>query len=258
MSCWIRVLFALPPLADFHQRTFHLPRSCFWTLLLTAILFSGPIAALILYDIPAFGRGVNFSLAARRWIHYSLTSGLSTPAAFWSTVRNLLVAPVIEELIYRGCIFAVLRAGGFSSTSCLFWSPLLFGVGRWHLPLSLVSDVDTSPLILDSDVSHVAHLHHLINMLRNGGHSLESAMAISAGQLLITSIFGWYSGYLYLRTGRQPHRRLLPSPLSLHHPPARLPLGRLVSSLDTSFSALRSFCCPYRECSRAHRDALVL
>jgi prenyl protein peptidase len=50
---------------------------------------------------------------------------------FWKNHINpeLLQAPPMEEIVFRGCVLAVLHLAGVSKTQLLFLSPLSFGLG---------------------------------------------------------------------------------------------------------------------------------
>ncbi|CAG0879979.1 unnamed protein product [Cyprideis torosa] len=87
--------------------------------------------------------------------------------------RNIIVAPLSEEFIYRSAIVPVLKHGAFSDRTVVFLSPLMFGV---------------------------AHFHHMIENLRLG-MPLMNAIFLSSFQFFYTSIFGAYSTFLFLRTG---------------------------------------------------------
>jgi prenyl protein peptidase len=128
----------------------------FFPLLLTASLFAGPLFVNWLD-----GHRFSFSLGdsyAERLI----------------TLRNVWVGPLCEEWCFRACMCPVLIAGGFSFTSAILGSPLLFGC---------------------------AHLHHLIEHVRKRGVPMQQGIIMVAFQLMYTTIFGVYATYLFVRTG---------------------------------------------------------
>ena len=87
-------------------------------------------------------------------------------------LRNYLVAPLAEELIFRACMIPVLRptVGDWA----VFISPLFFGL---------------------------AHVHHLIDWYRlENGVSFRQACLTIIFQMCYTSIFGLFAGFLFVRT----------------------------------------------------------
>jgi hypothetical protein len=46
------------------------------------------------------------------------------------TLRVATQAPVVEEVLFRGCLAPVLLAGGFSTTAVVFATPVFFGLGE--------------------------------------------------------------------------------------------------------------------------------
>ncbi|KAG5441861.1 CAAX prenyl protease 2 [Clonorchis sinensis] len=99
---------------------------------------------------------------------------------FWETrffhlvgVRNLLVAPLAEELIFRACIIFHLQRLYPSCHELCIISPLFFSI---------------------------AHFHHIYERVYDG-ESLRKAFLSALFQVGYTTIFGAYSGFLMLRTG---------------------------------------------------------
>lgn len=91
----------------------------------------------------------------------------NTPASdllTWVMFRNLVIAPVAEEYVFRGLFMAALSHAGFSSPVAIAIPPLCFGA---------------------------AHLHF---------HFDGKAFGQLALQLGYTSIFGLYSGLLFAAT----------------------------------------------------------
>lgn len=90
----------------------------------------------------------------------------------WKWYRTFIVAPFSEELIFRACMLPLLTPQ-FGLTKSIFMAPLLFGI---------------------------AHLHHIIEGVRNGQNILPTVLT-SCFQMTYTTIFGAYSAFMYLRTG---------------------------------------------------------
>ena len=134
-------------------------------LLLTASLFLGPMYLHFLH-YPS----LSLLLAHAG----SFLSSLSSERAFLIKVRNLVLAPVCEEFIFRGCVISLLLAANLPYSALLLLSPLLFGL---------------------------SHLHHLVGMMRSKGVPLPQAVAAVSFQLLHTTLFGTFAAYVYLSTG---------------------------------------------------------
>ena len=133
-------------------------------LALTALLFAGPLYMLALdwrAGVPPASR---------------VPAG---PAA----LRNLVAAPLTEELIFRGGLLSFLLARGLAPGAAAALSPLAFGA---------------------------AHLHHLHNLVAWEGWPLRRALPAVLFQAAYTTAFGWYAAYLLLRTGS------LASPVIVH------------------------------------------
>eukprot|EP00741_Cyanophora_paradoxa_P005228 tig00000865_g5068.t1 len=92
-------------------------------------------------------------------------------------MRNLVVGPITEEVVFRACMVPLLFAAGLSRGTIIAVCPLFFGI---------------------------AHAHHVIEHIRRSGggrYSLASAIATVVFQLFYTTLFGAYSTFLLLRTG---------------------------------------------------------
>jgi prenyl protein peptidase len=136
-------------------------------LILTAILFTGP---LLMHFLSLDSNNSSSTL------YNTITESLhnSSEQQRLITMRNLLVAPLCEEFVFRICICTLLIAGNYSFNQTILISPILFGI---------------------------AHLHHLINLVQSKGYSMQQGLFTVTFQLLYTSIFGCYASFIYLRTG---------------------------------------------------------
>uniref|UniRef100_A0A674GSL2 CAAX prenyl protease 2 n=1 Tax=Taeniopygia guttata TaxID=59729 RepID=A0A674GSL2_TAEGU len=88
-------------------------------------------------------------------------------------LRNQVVAPLTEELVFRACMLPMLvpcTGPGPAVLAC----PLFFGV---------------------------AHFHHVIEQLRFRHGSVGSIFMAAAFQFSYTAVFGAYTAFLFLRTG---------------------------------------------------------
>jgi prenyl protein peptidase len=91
----------------------------------------------------------------------------------WMNIRNFVVAPWTEEIIFRGCMVPPLLASGMSPLQVSLVAPLFFGI---------------------------AHIHHAMIRLSKG-ERVTSVLLMTIFQFLYTSLFGSYASYAYIRTG---------------------------------------------------------
>ncbi|KAJ0949887.1 putative CPBP intramembrane metalloprotease [Helianthus annuus] len=91
-----------------------------------------------------------------------------------SVWRMYIVAPVTEELVFRGCMISLLLCGGFKAYTVILLSPVLFSL---------------------------AHLNHLLEYYMQQNTSLLKASMVVGFQLGYTVIFGSYASFLFVRTG---------------------------------------------------------
>jgi hypothetical protein len=91
----------------------------------------------------------------------------------WKNIRNFIVAPITEEIVFRGCMVPALLAAGMSPLKASLVAPLFFGI---------------------------AHAHHAVLRFRQG----EAFSRIIFGtifQFAYTTLFGSYAAYAFIRTG---------------------------------------------------------
>ncbi|CAK9808749.1 CAAX prenyl protease 2 [Anthophora plagiata] len=119
-------------------------------LLLTMILFLGPIC------VQGFNGYLRYT-EPNYWL------------VWW---RNLIVAPLAEELTFRACMLPLLLQC-FTPTAAIFICPLFFGV---------------------------AHFHHVVDMVK-AGINLKRALFMSCLQFTYTTLFGAYAAFLFAKTG---------------------------------------------------------
>lgn len=109
-------------------------------------------------------------------------------------IRNLLFAPVSEELVFRSLIVAVMVSSYVtqreaSSDALTETSFDVVAEGRvWSL------------CVLVPGWFALAHIHHLLEKIIVQKQSLAPALIGTAVQLTYTSIFGAIATYLYLRS----------------------------------------------------------
>lgn len=136
----------------------------FYPLIVTAILFAGPLYKDVLVD----GHLVPLHHALRN-IRQTLSSSTGQ--------RTYLAGPITEELLFRSTLIPVHLLSTTSSNprTLLLVTPLYFGI---------------------------AHLHHLYEFrLTYPRTPLQTAILRTAFQFTFTTLFGWYAAYVFLRTG---------------------------------------------------------
>ncbi|KAK7103769.1 hypothetical protein V1264_018604 [Littorina saxatilis] len=129
-------------------------------LILTMILFLGP---LYLHYMDGVFR---LYLEPRYW---------SNSIRNYVWVRNHIVAPFSEELIFRATMLPFL-VPAFGVGWSIFLCPLFFGV---------------------------AHFHHMIERVIRGQAEVADALKQTVFQICYTTVFGAYSAFLFTRTGKQ-------------------------------------------------------
>lgn len=113
-----------------------------------------------------------------------------SPAAFkegiwdsWIGYRNLLIAPIGEEVVFRSLTIPLFFVAKASPTTIIFLTPLVFGG---------------------------AHLHHLVEFVQSrtpaGSRYPPPAVwvngiAMSLFQFTYTSLFGFFAAFVFLRSG---------------------------------------------------------
>ncbi|XP_041821440.1 CAAX prenyl protease 2 [Chelmon rostratus] len=133
-------------------------------LLLTMVLFLGPLMQLAM-DCPwSFMDGIRVAFDPWFWM-------LCFSDMRW--LRNQVVAPLTEELVFRACMLPMLVPCAGPSTA-IFTCPLFFGV---------------------------AHFHHVIELLRFRQGTLSGIFLSAVFQFSYTAVFGAYTAFIFIRTG---------------------------------------------------------
>jgi len=97
----------------------------------------------------------------------------TTDTEFHVLLRNLVFAPISEEIIFRGVVVFLLRKSVSQNSTILFTAPLFFAP---------------------------AHLHHAVVKYWSG-YAAKHVVPETVMQLAYTYIFGCIATLLYLRTG---------------------------------------------------------
>jgi prenyl protein peptidase len=133
----------------------------FRSLLLTAILFTGPL----------FERGV----AEGEWREWFRRDRISETLGGWIGWRNYIAGPITEEVMFRSAIIPLHLLARISPGRIVWVAPLYFGV------------------------AHVHHFYEF--RLTHPDTSVSAAVLRSVFQFAYTTVFGWYATFVYLRTG---------------------------------------------------------
>lgn len=141
---------------------------------LTALLYSGPIAM----------KAIDFWVPTHDAQNgHSASRDIAPRQSRTMVMRDVLVAPLTEEFVFRACMVPLLIHRGFAVKSVVAIAPLFFGV---------------------------AHLHHLYELVAFQRLSMSRATLQVAGQMLYTTVFGAFATWLLIRTGS------LVAPISAH------------------------------------------
>ena len=88
-------------------------------------------------------------------------------------LRNYVVAPFSEELVFRACLIPILLPA-IGTLPTITLCPLFFGL---------------------------AHLHHIVEWVKNRDVPLRNVLLGLVLQVGYTSVFGMFSAFLFVRTG---------------------------------------------------------
>lgn len=131
------------------------PRACLQSLVLTASLFLGPL------------------LQHALGVHEGYVLLVSVPDNRWTALRDVVMAPLTEELFFRACLVRLWDAASISEPLIIFIGPLVFAL---------------------------AHAHHFVEKIRRH-ESKTTAFLQVIFQVLYTSLFGMFASFILLRTG---------------------------------------------------------
>lgn len=147
---------------------------CFKALGLVSILFIGPLIDLFYFE--KLETALTLNQTQSFWAHLPkmIYDDIKTQVATVSGLRNFIIGPITEEFVFRSGILALHLATGVSQSYMIFATPLYFGV---------------------------AHLHHAYEMVLEGNYQPQVIFFICGFQLLYTTIYGWFAGFLFLRMG---------------------------------------------------------
>ncbi|KAI1304293.1 CaaX protease [Xylaria venustula] len=131
------------------------------SLLLTAILFSGPLYETLVVDG-----------AWRQWLSLYPVSSLFHDYIRW---RNIIAGPFTEEVLFRSASVPLMLVAQTSVTRTVFLSPVIFGLAHFH--------------------------HFYEFRITHPNEPVVTGLLRSLVQFSYTSLFGAYATFLFLRTG---------------------------------------------------------
>lgn len=129
--------------------------------MLTTLLYLGPLA----------GVAVEILNHPSRYVQGKMDALRHGPRSAY--LRNLVVGPVSEELVFRACIVPLLLEAGFSLRFAILVSPLFFGI---------------------------AHVHHVHRRIVQDRVPVDQALVATALQLTYTTLFGAFAAFCFVRT----------------------------------------------------------
>ncbi|OUM65592.1 hypothetical protein PIROE2DRAFT_59888 [Piromyces sp. E2] len=129
-------------------------------LLLVLIIYIGPMVVMYMQN-EMFFQNNNY-----KQINFTLIE-----------LRNIIVGPISEELIFRSCMISVCYLANFSNTFMIFVLPLFFGI------------------------AHVHHAYELYSLHKNEENIIIQIVFSIVLQFSYTNLFGWFASFLLLRTG---------------------------------------------------------
>ncbi|KAM4726466.1 CAAX prenyl protease 2-like [Anableps anableps] len=133
-------------------------------LILTTFFYLGPLVQSALDNPDGFTGELQSALDVQTW-------RLCVQDAEW--LRNQVVAPMTEELVFRGAMLPML-VPCTGTTAVIFIAPLFFAV---------------------------THFHHIIEQLHLGKDSVGAIFLGAGVQFLYTTVFGVFAAFIFLRTG---------------------------------------------------------
>ncbi|XP_037603652.1 CAAX prenyl protease 2-like isoform X1 [Sebastes umbrosus] len=133
-------------------------------LLLTMVFYLGPLVHSAMDNTEGFTGELLSAVDVQSW-------RLCVGDVVW--LRNQVVAPVTEELVFRGAMLPMLLPCT-GPTAAVFMAPLFFGV---------------------------AHFHHIVEQRRLRKDSMSVILLVSGMQFLYTTVFGAFTAFIFMKTG---------------------------------------------------------
>ncbi|KAG5728088.1 CAAX prenyl protease 2 [Termitomyces sp. T112] len=144
---------------------YHLDMDMILPHLVTPVLFTGPLFGMYL--------GGHLPFQSRFYFQNDVVNKFTS----WVGIRNYIMAPITEEIVFRSCVIAVYHMSGASANRMIFFGPLSFGL------------------------AHVHHAWDTYNRFGRTASAAKRAITMSLFQLAYTTLFGFHCSYMFLRTG---------------------------------------------------------
>lgn len=149
-------------------------------LLHTAVLYLGPILQRILEAHEGVKHNKEYGVRMfLRACYAALVDPVVRPllrpvhiSERWMRLRDVVIAPVAEEVAFRACIASALATTGMSTVKISWVAPLFFGV---------------------------AHLHHALLRIKQK-QKISMVLLQSVFQFAYTTLFGSYATFAFLKT----------------------------------------------------------
>jgi Type II CAAX prenyl endopeptidase Rce1-like len=122
------------------------------------------------------------SVYFKNFLEPTISSFRNGGSEAWCVWRNLILAPISEEIVFRGCIVSALSASASAS------------IPSDALPMSNAGVIALAPLFFG-----VAHFHHALLTLQRGQRPVVVGLQ-TMFQFTYTSLFGSYATYVFLQT----------------------------------------------------------
>ncbi|EFJ19675.1 hypothetical protein SELMODRAFT_110711, partial [Selaginella moellendorffii] len=167
-------------------RSDYLMQATLYPLLLTALLYLGPLFVELLELIDG-----EQAVATDHGFMASLIF-LGQDVVAW---RNYVVAPLSEEIVFRACMIPLLLCGGYSPTAAILISPTFFSLAHVHRFWELVHHERFTPKRAAFVVGKFSFPSCSFLILQ------ATLLYFPVAQLGYTIVFGCYAAFLYVRTG---------------------------------------------------------
>jgi len=138
-------------------------------LFMTMTLFIGPLTVLVCTELHTMRRYLDRDVSLFSYIVNKLPQ---TTDERWRLGRDVVLAPIGEEICFRACVIHLLTPYTLTSAQAIYMTPMLFAG---------------------------AHFHHLVQRVRHGDTIMQAALE-TAFQSVYTYAFGVYAAYVYVRT----------------------------------------------------------
>ncbi|KAH8082801.1 hypothetical protein BXZ70DRAFT_958687 [Cristinia sonorae] len=110
-------------------------------------------------------------------VAWSLKYSVAPYVCTWTGWRNVIMGPITEEVVFRGCIVAAYKLAGVSEMKMVFLTPLWFGL------------------------AHIHHAWETYNRYGRTAAALKRAVFGAVFQTIYTTLFGFHCAWLFVRTG---------------------------------------------------------